>query len=126
VFSKWTKPDPLLGREGVNGSSPSEGFAKAQQIAFLLPGCTTLAETPATCPQNLSPNISRVAHAWLEKAIRAAQSTSLGGRAPGRHSIGRRRVDGPPGVRVRLAAVVGVAHAEFGFDVIEPRRMGVE
>ena len=30
-------PEPSNGKEGVDGSSPSEGFTKGQQMAFLLP-----------------------------------------------------------------------------------------
>ena len=32
-------PPNLDGKEGVDGSSPSEGFTKGQQMAFLLPRC---------------------------------------------------------------------------------------
>ena len=43
----------LHGKEGVDGSSPSEGFAKGQQVAFLLPGGSLAAME--TCPQDLPP-----------------------------------------------------------------------
>jgi hypothetical protein len=48
----------LHGKEGVDGSSPSEGFTKGQQMAFLLSQASpygTLGR-PSTCPQELSPS----------------------------------------------------------------------
>jgi len=50
---------PLLqgGKEGVDGSSPSEGFTKGQQMAFFLGRracglrCVAHRSVPKTCPQ---------------------------------------------------------------------------
>ena len=60
--SAWPCPPStalnLHGKEGVDGSSPSEGFRKGQQMAFCCPGAIrrTL-DRPATCPQDLSPTL---------------------------------------------------------------------
>src|SRR6476661_9260151 len=50
-------PETFHGKEGVDGSSPSEGFTKGQLMAFW---CCLLARKmlnprPRTCPQDLSP-----------------------------------------------------------------------
>jgi hypothetical protein len=57
----------LHGKEGVDGSSPSEGFKRGQQMAFLLPK----RRTPITRSSlNLSPrsvpNISGALAFWLK------------------------------------------------------------
>jgi hypothetical protein len=45
------------GKEGVDGSSPSEGFTKGQQngLSCCREGARTSLERPSTCPQDLSP-----------------------------------------------------------------------
>ena len=47
----------LHGKEGVDGSSPSEGSRKGQQTAFFVASMrgASLPEASETCPHNLSP-----------------------------------------------------------------------
>ena len=74
-------PRNLHGKEGVNGSSPLEGFTKGQQMAFFvasaqdsmslsLPPCV-----PKTCPQ-----IGMTPATWLEHTRYMSSSTSSAGR----------------------------------------------
>jgi len=53
-------PGHLHGKEGVDGSSPSEGFRKGPQMAFFVASARhdQLLERPKTCPQDLSPRWS--------------------------------------------------------------------
>src|SRR5262249_21215301 len=71
----------LHGKEGVDGSSPSEGFEKASKWPFLLPRRgTTGSRSTRNCPQDLSPKVRARASSWLEQSDRRAQSTSCIGR----------------------------------------------
>ena len=49
------------GKEGVDGSSPSEGFGKAQQMALFSwsPVARTILAGPESCPQDRSPPLRR-------------------------------------------------------------------
>jgi hypothetical protein len=53
----WTRvlPLPLDGKEGVNGSSPLEGFRKGQQMAFFVAamGYDRFSSDPQTIPRSL-------------------------------------------------------------------------
>ena len=57
------------GKEGVDGSSPSEGFRKGQQMAFFvaLIRDTRPLGAPATCPQNLSPTLREASKRGLNR-----------------------------------------------------------
>ena len=61
-------PRNLHGKEGVNGSSPLEGFTKGQQMAFFVASIfwTPGPEAPKTCPQNLSPKLHVVSEFGLD------------------------------------------------------------
>jgi hypothetical protein len=52
----------LHGKEGVDGSSPSEGFAKGQQMALFCASASAdrRRRLPPTCPQDLSPALRRL------------------------------------------------------------------
>ncbi len=53
----------LDGKEGVDGSSPSEGFTRGQKWPLCcLDAIQRFLEPPATCPQDLSPASSRSQH----------------------------------------------------------------
>jgi hypothetical protein len=71
-------PQDFHGKEGVDGSSPSEGFKKASKWPFLLPGCCT--HVPRR-PLNLSPgpvpSITDGESLWLEQRLWEPQSTSV-------------------------------------------------
>src|SRR5215207_1935936 len=58
----------LHGKEGVDGSSPSEGFVKGQQMAFFVPRSRTRIArgSPNLSPRSV-PNISGVRELWLEQ-----------------------------------------------------------
>ena len=85
--------DPLPpgphGKEGVDGSSPSEGFSKGQQMAFLLPRRRTyVARSPLNLSPRSVPNIAVLLQSWLEQRRLTTSSTSMKGRClvtpPGR------------------------------------------
>ena len=61
----------LHGKEGVDGSSPSEGFTKAQQMAFFVAssGWWGLHFNSKTCPQNLSPECDRLQRSGLNRSF---------------------------------------------------------
>jgi hypothetical protein len=69
----------LHGKEGVNGSSPLEGFAKGQQNGPFLwahvVGMATAARL--TCPQDLSPTLRAGPGFGFEQGAVSTQSTSL-------------------------------------------------
>jgi hypothetical protein len=69
------------GKEGVDGSSPSEGFTKGQQMAFCVasPAFTIHSGLPRTCPQDVSP-ISGPASELGEQRVPMTRSTSVRGR----------------------------------------------
>jgi hypothetical protein len=77
----WLRPN-LDGKEGVDGSSPSEGFTKGQQMAFFAAGAVYANRSivhqpiPKIGPQHLgSPGV------WLEQRHLTASSTSFEERA---------------------------------------------
>jgi hypothetical protein len=60
-------PQSLHGKEGVDGSSPSEGFRKGQQMAFLLPlNDTTRPRPNRNLSPRLVPNVRARASSWHE------------------------------------------------------------
>jgi hypothetical protein len=72
------------GKEGVNGSSPLEGFTKGRQMVFFVAATPRARRSfsPRTCPQDLSPASSRPPISWLEQTRSEAQSTSMVRRVP--------------------------------------------
>jgi hypothetical protein len=76
-------PETFHGKEGVDGSSPSEGSEKASKWPFLLP---RVALEGQARPENLSPRavpeFRGDASIWLERSAGRAQSTSIEGRCP--------------------------------------------
>ena len=80
--TRMGRPPPHVhGKEGVDGSSPSEGFRKGQQMASLLPRRDT---TGSRAPLNLSPrpvpSVRARGCSWLGHRDRRAESTSYLGR----------------------------------------------
>jgi hypothetical protein len=65
------------GKEGVDGSSPSEGFTKGQVMAFFVASGGTA--PPTTCPQELSPYISSRAAFGLSTQIADHRAPPLKG-----------------------------------------------
>src|SRR5262249_25377683 len=76
-------PPHVHGKEGVDGSSPSEGFTKGQQMALFC--CLNAIRRTLGPTRNLSPrpvpNIRARAGSWLEQTDWRRQSTSVAGRA---------------------------------------------
>ena len=75
---------PLLsenGKEGVDGSSPSEGFRKAQQMVFFVASAQydQFLSDPQSAPKSC-PQVPAGVSAWLDHWDRRAQSTSVLGR----------------------------------------------
>ena len=61
----------LHGKEGVDGSSPSEGSLKrpANGLFCCLDGVHTSLERPSTCPQELSPTLQEPCSLGLSKGV---------------------------------------------------------
>jgi hypothetical protein len=61
----------LHGKEGVDGSSPSEGFRKGQQMALFVASAvyTPSLEHPSACPQDLSPTSQVPSILGLSKGV---------------------------------------------------------
>ena len=58
----------LIGKEGVDGSSSSEGFRKGQQMAFLWPRRDTTSSRSTLNPSpSAVPNVRAPASSWLER-----------------------------------------------------------
>ena len=73
----------LHGKEGVDGSSPSEGSQKASKWPFLLPqGRTPIARASLNLSPRSVPNIAGVLQSWLEQRRLTSSSTSMNGRYP--------------------------------------------
>jgi hypothetical protein len=75
----------LHGKEGVDGSSPSEGLLKGQQMDFFvsLDGVTGPLEPPETRSPRSDPNITLVLATWLEQSVWLHRAPpSNGGRPP--------------------------------------------
>src|SRR5581483_10480809 len=94
----------LHGKEGVDGSSPSEGFTKGQQTAFFVAStayayCSSVPQpVPKICPQRC-----RVHTVWLEQRLLTASSTSVRGRCSvvGNEATRERKSPRPPPRSVR-------------------------
>ena len=76
VWTRVTLPN-LHGKEGVDGSSPSEGFTKGQQMACFVasPAYAHRSIIPQPVPK-IRPRRSSPAWHWLEQRNRRAESTS--------------------------------------------------
>src|SRR5690349_21428163 len=92
-------PRAAHGKEGVDGSSPSEAFTKGQQMAFFVASNGGRRPTrfrkpvPKACPKLLSKPTF-----WLEHRAAGAKSTSVGRRgstASGAQGRVRRALPGP-------------------------------
>ena len=88
-------PETFHGKEGVDGSSPSEGFhKKASKWGFFVASISRLRtslERPSTCPQDLSPTVRGALESWLNKRRLTSSSTSMNGRYPA--TEGRKDID---------------------------------
>jgi len=74
-----------FGKEGVDSSSPSEGFTKGQQANgpfCCLSGVRPSLERPSTCPQGLSPTSREPGGLGLSKGIRLHRAPPCRGGAP--------------------------------------------
>src|SRR5712692_6958722 len=66
------------GKEGVDGSSPSEGFTKGQQMAFLFPRRSKYIARASLSPSPKSvPSIAAALQSWLEQRRLTPSITSL-------------------------------------------------
>jgi hypothetical protein len=76
------------GKEGVDGSSPSEGSRKGQQMAFFVASNGTRRDAGL---ENLSPRsvprFASGAKSWLEQTDGSARSTSLAWRYPDKRGV---------------------------------------
>jgi hypothetical protein len=82
------------GKEGVDGSSPSEGFTKrpANGLFRCLDGLrTSLGSASLNLSPGSVPNIARALEAWLKQRRLTSSSTSMNGRYPG--TEGRKDID---------------------------------
>src|SRR3954451_4466990 len=81
--TRINRPPPHVhGKEGVNGSSPAEGSAKASKWPFLLPQrCTHGARASLNLSPRSIPNIAEPLEFWLEQRRVTSSSTSVVQRA---------------------------------------------
>jgi hypothetical protein len=72
----------LHGKEGVDGSSPSEGFRKGQQMAlFVASACNVLSfSRPQPVPRTRSPTLREASGLGLNRSLRTRRSHSINGR----------------------------------------------
>src|SRR5213080_4197642 len=71
-----SRPPPHVpGKEGVDGSSPSAGAKKGQQMVFFV--VLGRYDWPVTCPHEIVPDIRAQASSWLEEEDRRPQSPSV-------------------------------------------------
>jgi hypothetical protein len=75
-------PESFHGKEGADGSSPSEGFTKGQQMAFFVASIVYvhLARGSLNLSPRSVPSFGLVTDSRLEQTALEAQSTSVVGR----------------------------------------------